>query len=229
MTDSAKNKRPPNKPLIVLLSIIAVILVGWMLQATAMVTMPVVFAFFIVVLVQPVQEWLSRRLPRKLWVLSVALTMLLIVATLALMGAAIWFAVDSASDKAPQYAEKRARGWEQIDGWAKAHKLPASDSSQLPKYLGQAAGLGLMSSFSVIAIFALVFFLVLLMSLEAPVWREKSKAAGEGNEAAPVGSAVQAISDKIRLYFYIRTVISAISGLAAASWLLIVGADFVFL
>ncbi|MCW5978097.1 MAG: AI-2E family transporter [Bryobacteraceae bacterium] len=228
----SNNKIPArafNSTVVALLAIIAIILTGWMLKATRTVMVPLTLALFIVVLVQPVQEWLCRKLPPRLSALSIALTMVLIVAVLALGAGAVWLAVESASEKAPEYGRKLIDGWERVTEWAKERKLPVSDSADLPKLAGRAAGSWLVSAASAITGLVLVFFLALLMLIEARIWREKAAAATEGSSARRFLGAVEVICNKIRQYFYIRIVIGVASGIVAAVWLWIAGLDFIWM
>ena len=55
-----------GKVAVALLAVITVILGAAALKASAAVTMPLAFAFFAAVLVQPIQAGLSERLPHRL-------------------------------------------------------------------------------------------------------------------------------------------------------------------
>ena len=49
-----------------MLSVIAVILTAWALKVSAVVTMPLAFAFFVAILVHPIERTVSAGLPRRL-------------------------------------------------------------------------------------------------------------------------------------------------------------------
>jgi len=55
--------RVSAKTIQILLTIIATILAIAALKATSAITIPLAFAFFIAVLVHPLQRWLNRHLP----------------------------------------------------------------------------------------------------------------------------------------------------------------------
>jgi AI-2 transport protein TqsA len=79
--------RSTSKVLIGLLSVIAVILGAGALKASAVVTMPLALAFFVAILVHPIERSLAAHLPAKLEWLGVACAMLAVVGALALAAA----------------------------------------------------------------------------------------------------------------------------------------------
>ena len=71
--------RPTSKVVVGLLSVITVILTAWALKASVVVTMPLAFAFFVAILVHPIERTLPAHLPRRLEWLGVACAMLAVV------------------------------------------------------------------------------------------------------------------------------------------------------
>ena len=68
----------------------------------------------------------------------------------------------------------------------------------------------------------LVLFLLLLMLLEAPRWRQKIAAVG-AEDAGQWLDTAGTIAAKMRSYLWVQTVVSLINGAAVTLWLLIVG------
>ena len=113
--------RSPSLPWTV--GVIAAVAVIWLLRSAAVVVMPLAAAFFIAIVIYPLQEWLSRRLPRHQWAAPV-LTMALLVL---LLGGFIWGiaeAVDEAVERAPAYSERLQNSWDQVVSHANSYGLP---------------------------------------------------------------------------------------------------------
>jgi AI-2 transport protein TqsA len=213
-----------------LLAVIAVILTAWALKGSAVVTMPLAFAFFVAVLVHPIEGALAARLPRRLEWLGVTCAMLTVVGTLALALALIAFALEPVVARAPQYAEQLQGQWEAARSWAGGHGLPLPQAGNLQDTLASngVQGLlsGLTSAWSVLAFLALVFFFTLLMLIEASAWRRKTEVAFRRSQTAAVLETVPLVAQKVRWFLLIRTVLGVVSGLLAAAWLWLMGVDF---
>ncbi len=104
--------RSTSKVLVGLLSVIAVILGAGALKASAVVTMPLALAFFVAILVHPIERSLAAHLPAKLEWLGVACAMLAVVGALALAVALLSFTLAPVLERAPQYADDLYRQWE---------------------------------------------------------------------------------------------------------------------
>lgn len=222
-----------RKVIIGLLVVLTLILVGWALRVTRPVTMPLTFAFFVALLVHPIQRWVAQRLPDKLSWMGVAAAMLAIAVVLALGAGALWLALRQVAEKAPQYADQLQHAWQRLLQWARAQNLP------IPENVGQEGGLparlrstlaGALGSLQSLAVFlVLTLFFVLLMLLEATTWREKVRSAFAGGRDTEVLDSVQTIAVRVRGYLAVRTVISLISAVIEGLWLWAVGVDFALL
>jgi AI-2 transport protein TqsA len=227
-------RRGPDHDVVVwLLAVIAVILAAAALRASAPVTMPLAFAYFLAVLVYPLQMWLGDHLPARLRWLPVPLTMLAVVAVLAIALALLAVALQLAVRGAPQYLdllEQRLVAWQDF---ANRHgvELPQGyglDGENLRTLAEQLlAGL---TSLGTISLFGLlIFFFALLMLLEAREWRRKTVAALRDSRTDAVLDTVASIGQKVRRYLLIRTLAGLISGVAAGLWLWLLGVDFALL
>jgi AI-2 transport protein TqsA len=75
---------------------------------------------------------------------------------------------------------------------------------------------------------ALVFFLTLLMLVEAPRWREKLRLIGDRNGESEALRATHAIAGGIRRYLWARTLLGLLTGVLYALWLWAFGVDLLF-
>ena len=219
-----------RKAMVGLLTVIATILTAWALKWSAVVTMPLAFAFFVAILVHPIERSLAARLPGKLEWLGVACAMLAVVGTLAFAIALISFALAPVLERAPQYADELQRQWESLRAWASGHGLPLPRSPSLEDALGsngiQSLVSGLTSAWEVLAFVLLVFFFTLLMLIEASAWRRKTAVALREGQGAAVLQTVPVLARKVRRFLLIRTVLGVVSGVVATAWLWLMGVDF---
>ncbi|MHB9155439.1 MAG: AI-2E family transporter [Endomicrobiales bacterium] len=213
-----------------LVALIAVMAAGFALKATRIVTMPLAFAFFIVVLVHPFHRKLCGVLSRRFQKFGLVLTMLLILLVLTLFGAGIWFSVTAVADRFPGYADKIIRFWQDLteQGGRYSINLPRDipPPGEGKSALGGMYGAVVTSLSSLVEVLVLVFFLVLLLLFELGEWKAKVEKAFPGRGAGQVIETARTIAKKVRVYFLVHTVISALSAAGAAAWLLIMGVDF---
>jgi AI-2 transport protein TqsA len=214
-----------------LLAVIAVILTAAALRASAPVTLPLAFAYFLAVLVCPMQAWLAQRLPHRLQGLSVLLTMLAVVGVLALALALLAFALQLMVNGAPQHLDQLEQQFQAWRDWARSHNLPLPDlgNGEGLRALGERLLSGLTSIGTISAFALLIFFFTLLMLLEASAWRRKTATALKASGTHAVLDAVASIGHKVRQYLLVRTLAGLISGVLAGLWLWLLGVDFALL
>ena len=222
-----------QKIVIVLLSVITAVLLGWALKATYIVTMPLAVAFFITILVLPLQHGLGRILPDRLWWLSIVATMATILVVVGGLVAVLWFSFGAVMDKAPTYANTVQQFWQHLLALARQNDLPLEEALRQSRGLASTVIGFFTSSFTsfwiVAAMLVLVFFLVLLMLLESKEWRVKVRRALTSDQSAAAVDAVDAIAHRVRQYLLVKTGISILSGLAAGLWLGFMDVDFALL
>jgi AI-2 transport protein TqsA len=231
-------ERPPERArlgdhvAIGLLAVIAVILVAGALRVSAPVTLPLAFAYFLAVLVYPLQVWLAERLPGRVQGLSVLLTMLAVVGVLAIALSLLALAVQLMVSGLPAHfdeLEAQLRAWRD---WAAAHSLQLPEfglDGQNLRALGERLLTGLTSLGTISAFALLIFFFTLLMLLEARTWRRKTEEALRATRTDAVLDAVGNIGHKVRQYLLIRTLAGLVSGVAAGLWLWLLEVDFALL
>jgi AI-2 transport protein TqsA len=225
-------KAPYSRLLVALVGVIAGVCLVWLIRAAAVVVIPLVTAFFVTIVVYPVQLWLHTRLPRFRWA-ALPLTLALLVAVL---GGAVWAvaeSIDEAVERAPVHADRVETAWNDMRQAAESFGLPipqdVMSSTRVRDRLERLAGATIRGGWEAITGLALVFFLVVLMLIEAPIWNQNARRVLRNERAAAALETVAEIAGKIRLYLYVRTVLGMMSALAAAIWLLVLDVDLVLI
>lgn len=217
-------------PLTWLVGIIAVVCVIWLLKTAAVVAMPLAAAFFIAITVYPVQLFLADRLDRFRWA-ALPLTMGLIVAVI---GGGMWAlaeSVDEVAEAAPRYSAELRGAWQTLRQSASDSGVPVPEdllsSTDLQQRAANLATATVRAVWSTISGLVLVFFLVVLMLLEAPVWGANTRRLLTDRHGRATIETVTEVADKVRQYLYVRTVLGVMSAAAAGAWLLILDVDLV--
>lgn len=213
----------------ILMAIIATILVVAALKATRPISMPLAFAFFIVVLVHPLQSKLERHLPR--W-LSLILVLLLLCGIVGIAVGALSLSAEIVEPKVPQYLERLqeiaaiAREWASDRGIS----LPqlGSQSNGAANQLTQQAIGGVRSLLSAVSLTVLTISLLVLLLLEVTQYRHKVQKAFSNSTGDRLIDAVGNTSEKLRRYLWVMTLTSFLTGILTIVWCFIVGVDLVF-
>ncbi|MFE4105753.1 AI-2E family transporter [Almyronema epifaneia] len=213
----------------VLLAVIATVLVVWALKATHAVTMPLAFAFFIAVLVHPLQRSLNRRLPR--WLTLIAI-LLLLAAVAGVAIAALELSVDLIEPKLPQYSDRLQQMLTTAIDLARQYGLPISDNPlQAQGSSGQLAGRaigGIQSILSALSVLVLVVSLLALLLLEVDAYRQKVRRGFPDAASQKIINAMASISRKLRRYLWVMTFTSLLTGILTGVWCLLLGVDLAF-
>lgn len=219
----------PKKTIPILLVIIATILIVAALKATYAITMPLAFAFFIAVLVHPLQRWLNHYLPR--W-LSLLIVMLALAAVVGLAISALELSAEIIEPKAPEYLDRlqeilqTATSWLQDKGFPVNLELFKSQSS-INRVTNEALG-RIKSLISALSLFVLVISLLVLLLLEVGQYRRKIERSFSSRTSTKIIKAVASMSEKLRGYLLVVTFTSVITGVLTGLWCLLLGVDFAF-
>jgi AI-2 transport protein TqsA len=221
---------PGARAAIGLLSVIAVILVAAALKACAVLAMPLAFAFFVAVLVHPVDGLLAARLPVRLQWLGLVASMLLVVSVLALAILLVWLTLLPVIAGAPAYLEQLQDRLVDLSAWAERRGVDLPRDFDLAGTLvsngAESLLWGLTSAGELLAFLILVFFFTLLMLVEASTWRRKTEAALRRRHTAAVLETTAAVAQKVRTFMRNRTLVSLIAALSQGGWLWLMGVDF---
>ncbi len=255
-----------------LLAVLAVVIVGWALYATAVVMVPIVTSVFVALLVAPVDRAVAARVPDRLKWLGHVAAMGIILVVLALFFGSIWVASQRVVDRFPSVSREieraipggadgeaaRSGGGEEASGGSgpagtgdAAPATPAQagnegaggedpagaglfdflsgrDGALAERVQGYASDLAstiLNSATTTLGGLVLIFFLTLLMLMEAPRWQAKLVSIiGDGSDRN-WSSSLDIIAARLRRYLLARTIIGLATGVLYAGWLWIFGVD----
>jgi AI-2 transport protein TqsA len=230
-----------EKVLVWLFGILAALAVAWTLKQTLWLTMPFVAAFFVAVAIWPVPRALQAVLPRWLGWLGTVAAMLIVLLVLAAFFAGIWYAASQIAAQWPQYDRQFQDLWDRAAGWLNGQMAAAggaadsgegtpaggSQAVESPWSLVSDYAAGIVQSLGrVIAMLGLIFFFVLLMLIEAPVWRAKLTDATRGVRTDAWLQVVHDVGRRFRWYVLVRAVLGAATGFLYGLWLFAWGVDF---
>ncbi|HWM94052.1 MAG TPA: AI-2E family transporter [Thermoanaerobaculia bacterium] len=203
-------------------AVVAVVLVIAFLKWSAVATMPVAFAVFLIALVWPLQRKLERRLPGGVSFVLAVLVLLLVVG---LFVAALWWTGEMVVQRSSEYAPRLQAIYAQAQAWAQSHGLDLSGLQAGSSDLARTAAGAVASSVSLIL---LILALAILGLHEVHRFRRKAlEAFGEGHGRHLV-ETVETIVSKCQRYLWARTVAALIQGVTVWLFSLAMGLDFAF-
>lgn len=216
-----------NRTTQTLMAVIATILIVAALRATQPISMPLAFAFFIAVLVYPLQRWFNRYMPH--W-LSLVLVLLLLAGVLGLAVGALELSAEIIEPKAPEYLNRLQQMAESARSWAQSRGFPVSQfsSGQNSTQLTQEAIGGIKSLLSALSLFVLVVSLLVLLLLEVNQYKKKVQRAFPSRTSDRLINAVGSMSEKLRRYLLVMTLTSFLTGVLTSIWCFILGVDLAF-
>lgn len=218
-----------DKTLKILMAIIATILVVAALKATRPISMPLAFAFFIAILVHPLQSKLERHLPR--W-LSLILVLLLLCGVVGIAGGALSLSGEIIEPKVPQYLDRLENIATTAREWASDRGLPlpqfGSQSNGASSQLTQQAIGGVRSFISALSLTVLTISLLVLLLLEVTQYRYKVQKAFSSPTGDRLINAVGNTSEKLRRYLVVMILTSFLTGILTIIWCFMLGVDLAF-
>ncbi|MBB4658977.1 AI-2 transport protein TqsA [Parvularcula dongshanensis] len=219
-----------------LIGVITVVLVGAALKATATITLPLALAFFVALVVWPIDGFVRKHAPKGFRWLGHLAAMGAILAVIVFFTAALYFVAASLADAIPDQARAiQARFHEMTqdgDGMAgRAAELFSSatgeSASTLVNLLRSFAERVLQSLGMTLSLTTLVFFFALIMLTEAQDWRAKIDAVSGDPLEHDWFEVAEAAGQRFRWYLFVRTVLGLATALLYAGWLWAFGLDFV--
>lgn len=209
----------------VLLILITAIMGVYALKLTRPVTMPLAFAFFIAVLVNPMQQWLERRLPR--W-LSLGMVLVMLLAVLAVFAGAIELSLELVEPQLPEYTDQIQQFWQSARGWLQNYGLPTGPGSQgraaLSQVFQQAVG-GARSVLTAFSLLILIASFLALLLLEVEKYRDRTQQAFPDGAGDHIIHAVTTMGAKLRRFFLVVAFTSFLTGVLTAGWCWILGVE----
>lgn len=225
---------------------VAVVLVLWTLRAAAIVVVPLVFAAFLALLVQPVDRWTALHLPRRLRWLGHLVAIGVILLGLGAFIGCLWLSAQQLVERFPLEGEPIAAPAEQ--GQPPAGPPASGDSEAatagLFQRLGEGLGTagdevtgrladwatGLASTIlgaagTMFGATVLIVFLTLLMLIEAPQWGRKITTIADGSVRVQTAETLGIIADRLRRYLWVRTLLGLLTAGLYLLWLWGFGLD----
>lgn len=226
-----------SKVLVGLVGVVATLLVLWALRMTMWVSMPTVAAFFVALAVWPVSQWMHLHLPRWLGWLGHLAAIFVLFAVLSAFVLGLWYAAGQVASGWHRYDDSFQSLWNEaaalMDGvWNGARPETDGGSSitgqiRPLEYIGGFAMSIVQSIWNILAVLVLIIFLVLLMLLEAGVWRAKLSDLTDDRGFSVYGQVISDVAIAFRRYLLVRTVVGALTAAAYAVWLWLWQVDFV--
>jgi predicted PurR-regulated permease PerM len=234
MTDTppatpAQDRQAPVGPRTTLIAITTTLLVLGALKLSAVITFPLLFAFFLLSFIWPVQWRLEQHMHAAL---AVVLTLTASLAVIVLVGGSLVYSGMLITAKLPEYADRIENLYERLNQFA--HGLGMSPFSEITDVSGvteqlAAFAAGLFTSFLTTGGFlALVVVYLVLGLLEISRFRGRFHRGFGAQRAARIRELTEEISGRLHRFMLVRTITSAATGLltALACWL--AGLDLAF-
>lgn len=201
-----------------LLAVLATIAVIWFLRASAAVTMPLAFALFLVVLFDPLREWLGTRMPDR-----VAVGVTFLAAAALLIGFAwalsetLSSAVTGLQDYQPEFEALRER----VRQWPVS--LPSQTSLEGPL---RSAISGV---WSVAGAIILVYALFALALAEVPRWGEKLRRRFDDPVSTVTVDTTKRIARQVQRFVVVQSITSVLTGVLTGLFCWAIGLDLALL
>ena len=226
MSEETTSREPRSTGTKVVLTLGALVVVIAGLRTAGGFFLPLLVAMFIAVVSTPVLAWLERaRVPR---VLAILLTVLLDVLTLAGLVALVGSSLAGFQEAVPRYQHAISELLVHAVGVLRARGVPieATDLEALgdPGWILQVFGDLLRELTQIVSNALLVVLLVIFMLFELKPARAKL-AILLGSTHGHLSQLAEA-AGKVQRYLVVKTLLSAITGVAFGVYLAIVGVDF---
>ena len=218
------NNSSTGTQVLLVLASLTVVIAG--LKAASSIVVPLLMAIFLAIISAAMLQWLQRRgLP--LWA-AMTLVLLLLASTLVTLGSLIGASINQFSSALPRYEAQLNSLITQATVWlgGLGIKLPAGGVTELFDPAGAAKLLGrLLSGFGgLLANSMLIILTVLFLIVESTSLPEKLRSISRNPDKA-LGD-LAAFMASVNHYLVIKAVMSLITGLAIALYLVILGVDF---
>lgn len=222
------SEAPQGKTRARLLAVVATVLVLAFLKWSAPATMPLAFAAFLIALAWPLEERLEKSMPR--WA-ALTLTILAMLAFLAVFIGALWWGGQVVAERSPQYTARLEQLYQRFQGWLQSFgmTLPRSGSGTGGSVLGGLARTVLGGAASSISLLALVLALTILGLVEVRAFRERAaRAFRDESHGTQLIESVRQIAAKYQRYMGALFVTAVLQGGTVFLLALALRLDFAF-
>lgn len=221
--------------------LMALILAGWALRALSPITIPIVFSFFLALVVAPVERWVSQHVSHRLRWLGHGAAMSVIVIVLVVFVGCLWLSAQQVvgrfsgglasllpevSGEGDQAEAGAGTGEAALTSLLEALRAAGgSFAERLTDWASSAAGTVAATLGSLVSAAVLVFFLTLLMLVEAPRWRAKIATLIDASSREDTFEAIGVIAQRLRRYLLVRLVLGLLTAMLYVGWLWLFGLD----
>lgn len=227
VTDSEVDRVSGRAPVLRFLTgAAALVIIVAGLKAAAVFFLPLLLSLFLTILSLPLFTWLrARKVPAGL---SIALTMLVVVAILGIVGLVISLSVEDLTGKLPEYEAEVRRAVRNGIDWLEARRIEVPEQISTEALDLRAVANVVGSTFRGVATALSAFLLVLLtmvfMLWEAVILPGKLRVA---ERRGPVNlERWHPIVRRVQRYLLLKTAVSLVTGTAAGVLVWAVGLDF---
>lgn len=211
------------------LAVIVVFITGFVLYMTRAVAVPVIFAVFLAILIQPLVARLHRRLPY--W-LSLVIVLLGFTVMTAFVGVALVTSMTNVYASLGEYSAKIEKLFFRVVEFAKAKgldlKQPKFGVEENISKVMAFVGVGLSSVFSMLASASVVVVLTVFALIEGRGFGEKIRSAFGPQRGGEILDVLDPIGESIQQYLRTKTLVSLVTGTVAYIACLAIGIDFAF-
>ncbi len=212
-----------------LIAITTTLLVLGALKLSAVITFPLLFAFFLLSFLWPVQDRLKQYMHAAA---AAAVTLMASLVVIVLVGGALVYSAILITEKLPEYADRIENLYESLNAFA--HGLGMSPFSEITDVAGvterlAAFAAGLFTSFLTTGGFlALMVVYLVLGLLETSRFRGRFQRGFGVERAARIREITGKISSRLHRFMLVRTITSAATGLLTALVCWAAGLDLAF-
>jgi AI-2 transport protein TqsA len=203
-------------------TVVAVVLVIAFLKWSAVATMPVGFALFLIALVWPLQKKLEKRMPGGV---SFVLSVLVLLLVVGLFVAALWWTGQLVAERSSEYAPRLRAVYGEVQEWARSYGIDLGSGQGTGSGMARRVAGALASSVSILL---LILALAILGLHEVRRFRSKTREAFEESHGRRLIETVEAIVEKCQRYLWARTVAALIQGVTVWLFSMAMGLDFAF-
>src|SRR5829696_8079918 len=175
-------------------AVVAVVLVIAFLKWSAVATMPVAFAVFLIALIWPFQRKLEKRLPSGVSFVLAVLVLLLIVG---LFVAALWWTGEMVAQRSSEYAPRLQAVYQRVQAWARSYGIDLGMEGAGGSGLARRAAGAVASSVSMIL---LILAMAILGLHEVRSFRNKARDAFGESKGGRLIETVETIVSKYQRY-----------------------------
>lgn len=206
----------------VLLATIATVLVGAALKVTASVTLPIVFAAFLIGVLWPIHSWLERRTTRGI---AVVASLLSLLAAVGVVVAGLAYGASTFRERSNEYVERAQKTLEGARGWAEERGLPTPAGDSASNTVSSLIEPVLSGTVAFAGGFVLILAFVGLGLLEVRDHKRRMDREPRIDDPRHWRNVLRRVAGDFQKYVLVRTGIGLLTGVAVTVGCLLVGLD----